>query len=57
LNRNGYLNTYRGEPTATRGGKAIQYYRLTADGYKALAELKKVQDRLWKNVVFPGAKG
>ena len=53
LNQKGYLDTRLGTPTAIRGGKAIKYYAITARGYKALSELKKAQDRLWKGFVFP----
>lgn len=56
LDHNGYLESYYGEPTNVRGGKAIKFYKLTAKGYKALAEMKRIQDRLWKGVVLPHAK-
>ena len=53
LNQIGYLDTHLGEPTAIRGGKAIKYYSLTSKGYEALAEVKRIQERLWEGVVFP----
>ncbi len=56
LDHKGYLKSYYGEPTAVRGGKAIKFYTLTAKGYKALAAMKRIQDRLWKGVVLPHAK-
>ncbi len=56
LDHNGYLKTYYGKPSAIRGGKAIKFYKLTDKGYKALAEMKRIQDRLWKGVVLPRAK-
>ena len=56
LHQNGYLDDYFGEPTAMRGGKAIKYYRLTKQGYKALDEIKRIQDKLWEGVVLPIAK-
>ena len=55
LNQMGYLQTHLGEPTSQRGGKAIKYYALTPKGYDALAEVKKIQDRLWEDIVFPTA--
>lgn len=55
LNLTGYLDTCLGEPTAIRGGKAIKYYSLTTKGYEALAEVKKIQEKLWKGVVIPTA--
>jgi len=57
LNLNGYLETYLGEPTSVRGGKAIQFYRITAKGYEALAEVKQIQDTLWEGIVLPVQDG
>ena len=56
LDHNGYLETHFGKPSAVRGGKAIKFYTLTGKGSEALAEIKKIQDRLWKGVVLPHAK-
>ena len=56
LDHKGYLETYYGEPSAVRGGKAIKFYKLTAKGYKALAEMKQIQEQLWKGVALPPAK-
>lgn len=55
LDQLGFLRTHLGEPTAQRGGKAIKYYSLTPKGYEALTEVKRIQDRLWENIVFPTA--
>lgn len=48
----GLLQSAMGAPTAARGGKAIKYYRLTQEGSTALAEMREVQERLWKGVVL-----
>lgn len=56
LDHYGYLEAHLGKPSAVRGGKAIKFYKLTDRGYKALAEMKKIQDRLWEGVVLPRAK-
>ncbi len=56
LDHKGYLETYYGQPSAVRGGKAIKFYKLTAKGYKALAEMKRIQEQLWKGVELPRAK-
>jgi PadR family transcriptional regulator PadR len=56
LDHKGCLTTYYGEPSAVRGGKAIKFYKLTVKGYGALAEMKRIQDRLWNGVVLPHAK-
>lgn len=47
LLKKGLLETYTGEPSANRGGKAIKYYRLTEEGMFALTEAKKLQDVMW----------
>jgi DNA-binding PadR family transcriptional regulator len=56
LCRNGFLESYLGEPSNTRGGKAIKYYRLTEMGFQALAEVKKIQDEMWEGFRFPAVK-
>ena len=50
LSRIGFLETRIGQPTARRGGKAVKYYLLTKLGRKALADLKRVHDTLWKGL-------
>jgi DNA-binding PadR family transcriptional regulator len=50
LSRIDLLETRIGEPTARRGGKAVKYYLLTKLGRKALADLKRVHDTLWKGL-------
>lgn len=56
LDHHGYLDSHIGKPSSVRGGKAIKFYKLTPKGYKALAEMKRIQDRLWEGVVLPHAK-
>ena len=48
LKKNNLIQTYLGEPVASRGGKAIQYYKLTDEGIAALRETKKMQDKMWR---------
>ena len=50
MEKAGYLESYIGEPTEKRGGKAIKYYRLTKVGLEALAEIKKVNDVVWEGL-------
>ena len=47
LHTKGYLRSLIGGPNASRGRNEIKYYRLTREGLKALAELKKVSDFMW----------
>jgi len=48
LCRKGYVRTYVGEPSGSRGGKAIKYYHLTEEGVSVLAKTKELQDIMWK---------
>lgn len=47
LHKLGYLDTKIGEPNARRGRNAIKYYRLTKASFKALEEIKEVNDAFW----------
>jgi DNA-binding PadR family transcriptional regulator len=47
LSKRGYLESYKGEPTAVRGGMRKKYYRITQKGIEALKASKKVNDRIW----------
>jgi len=56
LARLGFLQSAVGEPSARRGGKAVKYYHLTAQGKEELVELKRVHDRLWEGLLGFAAK-
>ena len=56
LRKKGFVDTYTGQPRHTRGGKAIQYYRLTEEGIRVLSEAKKIHDVMWKGFSFPFSK-
>ncbi len=49
----GYLETYLGDASAIRGGKAKKYYRITTRGYSALKEVKDQNDLMWNKFAFP----
>lgn len=53
LHQAGYLDSFFGNPTAERGGKAIKYYRLSKKGFEALAEMKKMQEEMWDGFALP----
>jgi len=57
LNRltvSGYLESFLGDASPERGGKAIKYYKISADGYRVLAEMKAVQEKMWQGFEVPG---
>ena len=53
LERDVYLNSYFGDPTPVRGGRAIKYYKLTNRAFEALEEVKSLHEKMWENVIFP----
>ncbi len=50
LVRKGYTSSYKGEPTAARGGKRKVYYNLTKKGLEALQNARELQHKLWSNI-------
>ena len=48
----GYLESYLGEATAVRGGRAKRIFRITNTGFEVLAENMKINEALWAD--FPG---
>ncbi len=50
LQKNGYVTSFKGEPTPERGGRAKVYYRVTKKGKNALAELYRVQSLIWDGI-------
>ena len=54
LEQVGYLQSYLGEATAKRGGRAKKIYQITKEGLAVLSEYKRINDVLWAD--FPGYK-
>lgn len=50
LARKGYVSKFSGEPTPERGGRHKCFYLITAGGKAALAEIRRVQDKVWNSV-------
>jgi DNA-binding PadR family transcriptional regulator len=55
LEMKGLLRSMHGEPTPTRGGKRKRLYDVTPAGMRAVRDMKKVRDRLWR-VIDVGAR-
>lgn len=49
LTKRGFLQSYKGEPTAVRGGMRKKYYKITKSGLSELIKSKKVNDQIWKD--------
>lgn len=48
LKRKGYLDSFLGDPTATRGGRSKRFYDITDNGKNILSGMKKVNDTMWE---------
>jgi PadR family transcriptional regulator PadR len=57
LEEKGYARSWKGEPTATRGGKAKRLYALTPEGLEALEQVRAVRERMWEGAGARTAHG
>ena len=55
LERNGLIASKLGEPTATRGGRAKRFFRVTPQGLRAIKDTRRALVALWTDV--PQLKG
>jgi PadR family transcriptional regulator, regulatory protein PadR len=54
LERKGFVESWLGNPTAIRGGRAKRYYRLTPGGLKILNETQRAIQGLMAGLNFAG---
>jgi PadR family transcriptional regulator PadR len=54
LEKNGYVESHLGQPTATRGGKSKRFYCLTPKGLKSLEAVKKIEKAMWEGLTQVG---
>src|SRR5262245_57534522 len=50
LEQKGLLESWKGEPTAERGGKARRCVKVTRAGLAALKESRQMFDRMWQGL-------
>ena len=50
LEEKGYVRSWKGEPTASRGGKARRMFELRPEGIAALETTRSIRDRMWSGV-------
>jgi PadR family transcriptional regulator PadR len=50
LVRKRYLVSHLSEPTQKRGGRSKRMYSLTRAGIKALIDIRKLQESMWKDI-------
>jgi DNA-binding PadR family transcriptional regulator len=53
LEKAGLISAEMGEATAIRGGRRKKIYRLTETGEQALAEYRRISERLWAESARP----
>ena len=53
LTRKGLVSTSISEPVAERGGKSKRFYKITKAGFKALEEVKALQNSMWADLPKP----
>jgi PadR family transcriptional regulator len=54
LEEKGYVQSVLGDATPVRGGKRKRHYEATPAGIKALHELKRVRERIWRTIESRG---
>ena len=50
LERKGYIKSYLGKDTPERGGRRKRFYKITQDGFTALAEIRKIDASMWSGL-------
>jgi DNA-binding MarR family transcriptional regulator len=50
LERKGFVNSRKGEPTPERGGRAKRYFHVTALGLRQVRKTQKTLIRLWRGL-------
>ena len=55
LEEKGYARSWKGEPSASRGGKARRHYEVSAEGLKIVKNVREVRERMWQGADVGGA--
>jgi len=50
LEKKGYLQSHFTDPSPQRGGKSKRIFQLSAQGIKALKDVRKAQDSVWAGI-------
>lgn len=50
LEKKGYLKSHFADPSPQRGGKSKRIFQLSAQGVKALKEVRKAQESVWEGI-------
>ena len=57
LEEKGYAHSWKGAPTAERGGKAKRQYEVTPEGLEVLERVRAVRNRMWEGAGTRSAHG
>lgn len=50
LEKKGYVESFLGSETPERGGRRKRFYKVTSYGFKSLAEIRKIDQAMWKDL-------
>jgi DNA-binding PadR family transcriptional regulator len=50
LEKKGYVESFLGNETPERGGRRKRFYKITSYGLKSLAEIRKIDQAMWKDL-------
>lgn len=50
LEEKGYIRSWMGEVTRTRGGKRKRLYEITGQGQEAIVAMRQTRERMWEGV-------
>ncbi|NIO49758.1 MAG: hypothetical protein GTN73_10045 [Candidatus Aminicenantes bacterium] len=50
LEKKGYVESFLGNETPERGGRRKRFYKVTSYGLKNLAEIRKIDQAMWKDL-------
>lgn len=56
LTKKGLVLTIVGDPVKARGGKSKRFYRITRSGFKALEEVRNLQQKAWIDLPEPAVQ-
>ena len=52
LEEKGFVESWTGDPTPVRGGRATRHYRIQPEGIEALRQTRAMFERMWRGVPF-----
>ena len=56
LEKKGLAESFRGEPTPERGGRSKRFFRVTAEGVKAVSRTHRALASMTEGLAIPGSR-